>query len=82
MTKQIKKEPEKYGVEEDKIWQFEKLMFKLKGMLMDGHIFQNCIEQEYDLPSYFEVRKNLSLREGNNNKNKKKKKKSISQFSR
>lgn len=40
MAKNIKLDPTKYGVEEDKLWQTEKLLLSLKGQLLDGVIFQ------------------------------------------
>jgi hypothetical protein len=42
MAKLIKAEPARYGVEEDKLWQTEKLLFSLKGQLLDGLIYQVC----------------------------------------
>jgi WASH complex subunit 7 len=58
MIKTIKKDTGKYQVDEETLWQFEKLMHRLKGELMDGLIYQNCVEQEFDFPSFFEVRGN------------------------
>jgi WASH complex subunit 7 len=58
MTKLIKAEPSRYSVEEDKLWQTEKLLFSLKGQLLDGLIYQNCIEQEFDFPGLVEVKTN------------------------
>jgi len=58
MTKLIKAEPARYSVEEDKLWQTEKLLFSLKGQLLDGLIYQNCIEQEFDFPGLVEVKTN------------------------
>jgi WASH complex subunit 7 len=50
MVKGMKSNASRYGVDEDKLWQLEKLLFSLKGQLFDGRIFQNCIEQEFDVP--------------------------------
>lgn len=40
MVKLIKAEPGRYAAEEDKLWQTDKLLFSLKGQLLDGLIFQ------------------------------------------
>ncbi len=40
MAKNIKLDPAKYSVEEDKLWQTEKLLLSLKGQVLDGVIFQ------------------------------------------
>jgi len=58
MLKVIKKEPAKYGVVEEQLFQFEKMMLKLKDFVLEGLIFQNCIEQEFDVPNFYEVRSN------------------------
>jgi len=49
MLKTVSKEPTKYQVQLDDLFKFEKLMFDIQGLLMDGQIFRNCIEQEFDL---------------------------------
>jgi WASH complex subunit 7 len=58
MIKTIKKEPAKYGMDEQQLYQFEKLMFQIKGLLLEGLIFQNAIEQEFDEAGVCEVRSN------------------------
>lgn len=58
MIKTIKKEPAKYGMDEQQLYQFEKLMFQIKGLLLEGLIFQNAVEQEFDEPGVCEVRSN------------------------
>lgn len=40
-------EPATYNVEKEKIQQFEKLMLRLKGFLMDGFIFESTINMVY-----------------------------------
>lgn len=40
MVKLVKADPTRYGAEEDKLWQTDKLLASLKGQLMDGLIFQ------------------------------------------
>lgn len=40
MLKTIKKEPAKFGVDEQQLFQFEKMMLKLKGFILEGLTFQ------------------------------------------
>jgi len=61
MTKNIKEEPERYNVQEEQLMQFEKYLLSLEGQLLDGLIFQNCIEQEFDFPGLVVVRSNEIL---------------------
>lgn len=49
MMKTIAKDPTKYNAQLDELYKFEKLMFDIQGLIMDGQIFRNCIEQEFDL---------------------------------
>ena len=58
MTKNIKQDPTKYGSEEEQLLLFEKLLLSLEGQLLDGLIYQNCVEQEFDFPGLVEVRAN------------------------
>lgn len=58
MLKTIKKDPGQYSVDDDTLWQFDKLMFRLKGLLMEGQIYTNIVQQEFDFPSFFDVRSN------------------------
>jgi WASH complex subunit 7 len=58
MLKTIKKDPGQYGVDDDTLWQFDKLMYRLKGLLMEGQIYSNIVQQEFDFPSFFDVRNN------------------------
>ncbi len=62
MSKAIKNEPGRYHVDEDRLWQVEKMLYSLKGQLLDGRIFQNCIEQEFDYPGVLEVTQNKEFR--------------------
>eukprot|EP01113_Clastostelium_recurvatum_P020853 TRINITY_DN2468_c0_g1_i2.p1 TRINITY_DN2468_c0_g1~~TRINITY_DN2468_c0_g1_i2.p1 ORF type:complete len:1156 (+),score=429.18 TRINITY_DN2468_c0_g1_i2:487-3468(+) len=62
MAKNIKGDPARYGQAEDNLWQLEKLLFSLKGQLLDGLIFQNCIEQEFDFPGLVEVKTNKAFK--------------------
>ena len=40
MLKAIKADTKRYNVSEEKLWQIEKMLFTLKGKLLDGRIFQ------------------------------------------
>jgi WASH complex subunit 7 len=58
MTKDIKQDPARYSASEEQLLQFEKLLLSIEGQLLDGLIYQNCIEQEFDFPGLVEVRSN------------------------
>jgi hypothetical protein len=40
MAKAIKGDPTRYSVDEDRLWQVEKMLYSIKGQLLDGRIFQ------------------------------------------
>lgn len=61
MTKNIKQDPERYNAQTEQLLQFEKLLLSMEGQLLDGLIFQNCIEQEFDFPGVVEVKSNSIL---------------------
>ncbi|XP_034984556.2 WASH complex subunit 4 isoform X1 [Zootoca vivipara] len=48
LLKSVHHNPSKFGVQEDKLKPFEKLLLKLENQLLDGTIFQACIEQQFD----------------------------------
>ncbi|XP_071139375.1 WASH complex subunit 4-like isoform X2 [Mytilus edulis] len=48
MLKSVHHDPGKFGIQPDKMRPFEKLMMQLEGQLLDGLIFQNCVEQTFD----------------------------------
>ncbi|CAH1784090.1 unnamed protein product, partial [Owenia fusiformis] len=48
MLKSVRHNPSRFGISEDKLRPFEKLMMTLEGQVLDGMIFQNCVEQLYD----------------------------------
>ncbi|KAH1185632.1 hypothetical protein KIL84_018381 [Mauremys mutica] len=48
LLKSVHHNPSKFGIQEDKLKPFEKLLLKLEGQLLDGMIFQACIEQQFD----------------------------------
>lgn len=58
MTRNSKQDPERYNTTEEQLLQFEKLLLSFEGQLLDGLIYQNCIEQEFDFPGVVEVRSN------------------------
>ncbi len=62
MTKSIRSSPGRYNVEEEQLVQFEKLLLSLEGQLLDGLLFQGCIEQEFDFPGLVDVRNNKVLK--------------------
>mmetsp|Transcript_32874 Transcript_32874/g.82567 ORF Transcript_32874/g.82567 Transcript_32874/m.82567 type:complete len:1186 (-) Transcript_32874:28-3585(-) len=61
MTKNIRRDPDRYLVEEEELGQFEKLLLSLEGQLFDGLIYQNCVEQMFDFPGVVEVTTNPAL---------------------
>jgi len=65
MMTQIRKDAEPYAVKEEQIFHFEKLMLRLKGVLMDNLIFQNGINQPFEEPSSgrFQIRNNPVFKE-------------------
>jgi WASH complex subunit 7 len=48
MLKSVRHNPEKFGLPENKIRPFEKLLMTLEGQILDGFIFQNCVQQTFD----------------------------------
>lgn len=40
MVKAMQSDPKRYNVEEEKLWQIEKMLYSLKAELLDGRIFQ------------------------------------------
>ncbi|EFA80426.1 hypothetical protein PPL_07260 [Heterostelium album PN500] len=63
MVKSVRAEPGKYGVaEEERLFQLEKLLLSLKGQLLEGYIFQSCVQQEFDFPGVVDVRNNKQLK--------------------
>ncbi|XP_041350230.1 WASH complex subunit 4-like isoform X3 [Gigantopelta aegis] len=48
MVKSVRHDPTKFSASGDKLRPFEKLMMMLEGRLLDGMIFQNCVEQIFD----------------------------------
>ncbi|XP_032078057.1 WASH complex subunit 4 [Thamnophis elegans] len=48
LLKSVHHNPPKFGIQEDKLKPFEKLLLKLETQLLDGMIFQACIEQQFD----------------------------------
>ncbi|XP_054974336.1 WASH complex subunit 4 isoform X2 [Sorex araneus] len=48
LLKSVHHNPSKFGIQEEKLKPFEKFLLKLEGQLLDGTIFQACIEQQFD----------------------------------
>jgi len=48
MLKSVRHNPTKFQLPQDKIRPFEKLLMNLEGNLLEGRIFQNCVEQLFD----------------------------------
>ncbi|XP_043822433.1 WASH complex subunit 4 isoform X2 [Dromiciops gliroides] len=48
LLKSVHHNPSKFGIQEEKLKPFEKFLQKLEGQLLDGMIFQACIEQQFD----------------------------------
>eukprot|EP01114_Cavostelium_apophysatum_P015887 TRINITY_DN4419_c1_g1_i1.p1 TRINITY_DN4419_c1_g1~~TRINITY_DN4419_c1_g1_i1.p1 ORF type:complete len:1166 (-),score=413.58 TRINITY_DN4419_c1_g1_i1:31-3102(-) len=63
MVKDIKLDTARYNADEEKLWQMEKMLFSLKGQLLDGRIFQNCIEQEFDAVGLIDVTQNAIFKQ-------------------
>eukprot|EP01132_Coremiostelium_polycephalum_P005975 gene5975-7444_t len=62
MIKSVRAEPGKYSVEDEKLWQLDKLLLSIKGQLLEGFIFQSCVQQEFDFPGVIDVRNNKQLK--------------------
>jgi WASH complex subunit 7 len=48
MIKNVHHNPGKYQFDMNKFYRFEKHLIELEGKLLDGLIFQNCVEQIFD----------------------------------
>ncbi|XP_021113967.1 WASH complex subunit 4 [Heterocephalus glaber] len=48
LMKSVHHNPSKFGIQEEKLKPFEKFLLRLEGQLLDGTIFQACIEQQFD----------------------------------
>uniref|UniRef100_A0A8C5MTC3 WASH complex subunit 4 n=1 Tax=Leptobrachium leishanense TaxID=445787 RepID=A0A8C5MTC3_9ANUR len=48
LLKSVHHNPAKFSVREDKLKPFEKLMLKLESRLLDGMLFQGCVDQQFD----------------------------------
>ena len=60
MIKSVHHNPVKYQVEINKFYRYEKHLVELEGKLLDGCIFQNCVEQMFDSKECM-VSKNTAL---------------------
>lgn len=50
MLKSVRRTPEEFGLPEAKVKPFEKLLMTLEGQVLDGFIFQYCVQQTFDQP--------------------------------
>ncbi|KAK1167172.1 WASH complex subunit 4-like [Acipenser oxyrinchus oxyrinchus] len=48
LLKSVHHNPSKFSIKEEKLKPFEKLLLKLEGHILDGMIFQACVEQQFD----------------------------------
>ncbi|XP_073476379.1 WASH complex subunit 4 isoform X1 [Aquarana catesbeiana] len=48
LLKSVHHNPAKFGIREDKLKPFEKLLLKLESQLLDGALFQGCVDQQFD----------------------------------
>ncbi|KAL5013534.1 hypothetical protein ScPMuIL_007804 [Solemya velum] len=53
MLKSVHHDPNKFGIPDEKLRPFQKLLMNLEGQLLDGMIFQNCVEQMFDSSTVF-----------------------------
>jgi WASH complex subunit 7 len=60
MIKNIHHNPVKFQVDVNKFYRYEKHLVELEGKLLDGYIFQNCVEQIFDNKEFM-VSKNTAL---------------------
>ncbi|XP_069101114.1 WASH complex subunit 4-like isoform X2 [Argopecten irradians] len=67
MLKSVHHDPGKFSIPGDKLRQFEKLIMKLEGELLDGLIFQNCVEQSFDSNTVSVTKNSVFLDEFNLN---------------
>lgn len=64
LLKSVHHNPSKFGIQEERLKPFEKFLLKLEGQLLDGMIFQACIEQQFDsLNGGISVSKNSTFAE-------------------
>ncbi|KAL6084193.1 hypothetical protein STEG23_012492, partial [Scotinomys teguina] len=64
LLKSVHHNPSKFGIQEEKLKLLEKFLLKLEGQLLDGTIFQACIEQQFDsLSGGISVLKNSTFAE-------------------
>lgn len=61
MVKSIKYDPARFGTDEDDLWQLDKKLLALKSQLIEGRIYQNFIESDFE-EGILPIRKNLPLK--------------------
>jgi WASH complex subunit 7 len=62
MLRSVRLDPARYGTDDDALRKLEKVLLSLEGDLLDGLVFQNCVEQEFDVPNVVSVRNNGTFR--------------------
>eukprot|EP00163_Fabomonas_tropica_P009505 TRINITY_DN1931_c0_g1_i1.p1 TRINITY_DN1931_c0_g1~~TRINITY_DN1931_c0_g1_i1.p1 ORF type:complete len:1034 (-),score=307.02 TRINITY_DN1931_c0_g1_i1:86-3187(-) len=62
LLKTVKLDPTRYGTDDDRLTRFEKQFLELEGELLDGLIFQNCVEQDFDFSGVVEVKNNHAFK--------------------
>uniref|UniRef100_G3PJT1 WASH complex subunit 4 n=1 Tax=Gasterosteus aculeatus aculeatus TaxID=481459 RepID=G3PJT1_GASAC len=50
LLKSVHHNPGKFSIPEEKLKPFEKLLLRLEGQMLDGMIFQTCVEQRFNDP--------------------------------
>lgn len=64
VIKAVRPNPEKFGVASlDRLQPFEKLLMYLERHLLDGRIFQGCVEQQYDDKGVFVAKNSIFMEE-------------------
>ena len=63
MLKSVRHNSARFSLVEEKVRPFEKLLMTLEGQLLDGMIFQNCVEQLFDDGQIFVTKNSLFAEE-------------------
>ena len=49
MHQYVRAEPSRYGIDEERVRQFERLLVSLDQSVMSGAMLQSCIEQDFEV---------------------------------
>jgi len=63
MLKSVRHNASRFSLMEEKVRPFEKLLMTLEGQLLDGMIFQNCVEQLFDDGQIFVTKNSMFAEE-------------------